>query len=289
MIGITGFFGAGKSLATTRMLKRDFDRGNFIITNFDCVFAHKKIIGIAGFIQIMLEILALKEQEKKISDLFPDWHGGEKITIVLDEAGVLFGARNWQQWKNHENILPALLQVRKIGVEIYYIVQYPSLVDKNFRTVTEFWIYFRKFGILPFGSKRELILNPENPTISTAEPITKSLYWAGSQKAYFWYDTHELIYSSEDESFTRPFGSLLDAKIFSKAPKYLPQKQAEFEKTISFKISKKFKKWKIKISELCKSSLEKFGFRAKNKPAERAVFARKKIIQDEKLKQGTPK
>lgn len=84
------------------------------------------------------------------------WHGREviedRITLVIDEAQLIFNAREWSK-KGRMEWLSFFSQHRKYGYHIILCCQFDLMIDKQIRSLVEYQYEHRKlsnFGIKGF-------------------------------------------------------------------------------------------------------------------------------------------
>jgi hypothetical protein len=189
MRGYTGHFGAGKTLLMVRDLTTAHKAGAMIVTNFSFRFAALVLKEKGDFALLCSEIVARRESDPDLP---------KHIYIGLDEAGIYFAARDWANFAKsmggNEGFDPNVffLQLRKLGVQIFYTVQHPTLVDVNFRRCTTEWAYITRFfpgvSLVHHG-----FLPPDSPSLQNLEKHATDFLWKGDQPAHHYYDTHELV------------------------------------------------------------------------------------------------
>jgi hypothetical protein len=128
---VTGRLGGGKTLVSVGRMVEYLERGRPVATNLD----------------IDLSKLPATVKEARIVRV-PDKPSGDDLgmlgkahdtpdesnngLLVLDECGVIFNAREWND-KGRQGIVDWLLHSRKLGWDVLLIVQAPSLLDKQLR------------------------------------------------------------------------------------------------------------------------------------------------------------
>jgi len=129
---VTGQLGSGKTLVCVGKIRDAIDRGCRVATNLD----------------LRLELLSTRAKRGQIVRL-PDYPDAEHLAslgvgnpsrneaqngvLVLDEAGAWLNSRNWND-KNRHKVIEWMLHARKLGWDVFLIVQDVSLIDKQVRT-----------------------------------------------------------------------------------------------------------------------------------------------------------
>jgi len=129
---ITGQLGSGKTLVCVGKIRDAILRGCRVATNLD----------------LRVELLCPTVARGQIIRL-PDYPDAEHLSglgignpsrdesrngvLVLDEAGAWLNSRNWND-KNRHKVIEWMLHARKLGWDVFLIVQDVSLIDKQVRT-----------------------------------------------------------------------------------------------------------------------------------------------------------
>jgi len=129
---ITGQLGSGKTLVCVGKIRDAILRGCRVATNLD----------------LRLELLAPTARRGQVVRL-PDYPDADHLSglgvgnpsrdesrnglLVLDEAGAWLNSRNWND-KNRHKVIEWMLHARKLGWDVFLIVQDVSLIDKQVRT-----------------------------------------------------------------------------------------------------------------------------------------------------------
>lgn len=195
MIAYCGYFGGGKTYHMTKNLYKSHKKGNLIVTNYNTSFSDIYLSDFNEFI-CFLENLFLKVDKAQKPIL-----NKKKIIIGLDEGGVFFSAR---RFKNFPPILLDFIpQLRKLGIEIFYTVQNPFLMDVNFRRLTEMWrVFYKIHPSFSWGWSWDYLLNPENPDLKSMmngnERLNKfpSLYMFNG-KYFKMYNTYQILKTNQ--------------------------------------------------------------------------------------------
>ncbi len=138
---VTGKLGAGKTLYSTMLICDVLSKGRVVFTNIDIQWDDMKKLA------YRLNRVRLDDKQLIRHDCgqFPDWHehvpfGTEAgfVEVFLDEIHLFFNARDWQKTGiQHKTLLSFLTQSRKARVNITFITQEITNVEKQFRSMAE--------------------------------------------------------------------------------------------------------------------------------------------------------
>lgn len=151
----SGTPGSGKSLHVAERIYIRGRRKLLTIGNFEI---NKKAIKKKGYKKIPYIYLENSEiTPEKLIEISQDYFAKknkpikeDEILLVLDEAQIIFNARNWQQ-VGRDKWLSFFTQHRKYGYEIVLIAQFDGMIDKQIRSLIEYQFIHRKvsnFGII---------------------------------------------------------------------------------------------------------------------------------------------
>lgn len=130
-------------------------KGGTIVTNIECMYDRiRKVIAQRSKVWIEPDQLRVFDPE-----VTPDWEAeipwGNRegdVLVVIDEAHLFYNSRDWAETaKNHKRLLEFLTQSRKAGVDVLWITQEGSNVDKQFRTLAEWELAIVNIKHLPLG------------------------------------------------------------------------------------------------------------------------------------------
>lgn len=173
----TGKMGSGKSHEAASKIVLKLSRGGYVYTNIRLNFD-----SVAELVRLRHRRRIRPEQIRYI-DLIDDerWHQaiewgvqGEPVLLVLDEIHLWFNARDWAKTeKLHRGMLDFLSQTRKAAIDIVFICQSATLLEKQFRVQAEWEFYFRSFqdiyvpifGKLPFRLRLMVQKDVENDKV----------------------------------------------------------------------------------------------------------------------------
>lgn len=164
---VTGKIGSGKTLYTVGEIVKHVGRGGLVFSNIEIV--HAELVKV---VSKRFGVVPLPEQVRKIN-LVEDqaWHKqilwgtpDLPVLVVLDEIHLFFNARDWAKTQAlHRDMLSFLSQSRKACVDVMFIAQVATTLEKQFRVQCEWEFYCRNLsdiqlplvGRLPF---RRLLL-----------------------------------------------------------------------------------------------------------------------------------
>ncbi|NWK54252.1 hypothetical protein HW115_01410 [Verrucomicrobiaceae bacterium N1E253] len=208
---LTGKIGAGKTLHAVEFIYEALIEGRTIATNIELVYDK-------------LAYLALKEKgvlirEDQIIHLDlnadPNWHQsipwgivGKTVLVVLDEIHLFFNSRDYAKTdKNHRSMLSFLSQSRKACVDVLFVAQVASQVEKQFRNQAKNEIYINDFGNfhLPLVGRvplRQNILTTKDLDTGMKMRVQKRDYpkkFFGAYNTYAFLDDDMQLASSKSE------------------------------------------------------------------------------------------
>jgi hypothetical protein len=203
MIAFCGYPGTGKTINMTHFLKKQWDRGAVVVTNYECKFADYVAPDFREFIQFLETLYSIAVEKNAPVFSVPCYIG-------LDEASVMLNARNFKNFP--EVLIDFIPQMRKVGVNICYTTQSPYYTDVNLRRLTDEWRWHWKFfPSWSWGWTHRYRLNPENPDHHAVgsmgnERITRFpriwTNWTLSSIAQL-YNTYQIVLRRSGEVFLR--------------------------------------------------------------------------------------
>jgi len=149
----TGRMGSGKSYAAVQCIIDDMRKGRIVYTNNEMHFS-----AVADLCRRRFSIEVKPEQlvelpEAKIKRFFENISPGS--AVYIDEAHLYFNARDWSQCDRQ--LLNFLSQARHVGVDVTFVTQHESNIDKQFlRLAAEIWRFRDMRNFKPFGMKLPL-------------------------------------------------------------------------------------------------------------------------------------
>jgi hypothetical protein len=141
---VTGKLGGGKTLACVGRIRDALLEGKRVATNLD-LYPEKMLPSNLSRVDIIripdkptlpdLEFIG-------IGNPTPD--ESRNGLIVLDELGAWFNARSWAD-KARQGVIDWLLHSRKLGWDVYLIIQHPKMLDSQAREgLVEFLVHCRR-------------------------------------------------------------------------------------------------------------------------------------------------
>lgn len=153
---VTGTLGAGKTLYCVSEIYDALCRGEYVATNINLYWDR-------------LEDFALRDRGVYLDsrqlvrldlNADPDWHlkipwgeeGGATVKCYLDEIHLFFNARDWATTTaRHKQMLSFLTQSRKAFVDVTFIAQEVTTVEKQFRIFCEYEYGITSTDHIPLG------------------------------------------------------------------------------------------------------------------------------------------
>lgn len=194
----TGTPGSGKSLDTARMIKGQLRLKHPVICNFP-VNTKKLKNG------DLFEYKTNEELTPAYLMEFAHKYFGKKrvregaITLVIDEAQMLFNARDWNK-PNRAEWNMFFQMHRHYGYDIVLSTQFDSMIDKQVRSLVEYQVIHRK--VSNYGLKGYLLqllfLAPSLfVRVKVWYPMKEKIdsqFYRGNKQLYSLYDTYALSF-----------------------------------------------------------------------------------------------
>ncbi len=158
MLAMHWYFWAHKTLWSVKMILWDLERWDIIFTNikFNNNYINPKFRNNIYFfesIEVLHDILAFswyfatKVSEynvnaiKNNTDLYPRYNR-PKIKIYFDEMWIFWNSSDYQEFhkKFWKDLTQYILQIRKLFVDIVFLIQRPQRLVKELREYVNFWI-----------------------------------------------------------------------------------------------------------------------------------------------------
>lgn len=145
---VTGKLGGGKSLVVvSRLLEHYLARRKPVATNIDLWPWNYFRSGIPAELVRLPDFPTVADLEA-IGRVHDGRDEGKNGAVALDECGVLLNAREWGD-KGRQALIDWLLHSRKLGWDVYLIVQSLELLDKQVRSaLSEYWVICRRLDRL---------------------------------------------------------------------------------------------------------------------------------------------
>ena len=118
----------------------------------------------------------------------------EHILLVIDEAQLLFNAREWQK-SNRASWISFFTQHRKLGYRIILIAQFDRMLDRQIRSVLEYEYLHRKVKNIGLGGKVLSILSGGGLHICVKiyKPLNEKVgreFFKANKRLYSLYDSY---------------------------------------------------------------------------------------------------
>ena len=141
---VTGKLGSGKSLACVGRIRDALKQGRRVATNLDLNLERMLDSSVRAVSCIRIP------DKPTLQDLVDLGRGSEDRdkakhgVIVLDELGAWLNTRSWGD-KERQPVIDWLLHSRKLGWDVYFIIQHANMVDKQVREgLAEFLVTCRR-------------------------------------------------------------------------------------------------------------------------------------------------
>lgn len=143
---VTGKLGQGKTLAAVHRIREYILRGNAVATNLNLFtehglpakLKHKKIIRIPD--KPSIDDLTALGRGAPTNEYDESKFG----CLVLDECGTWFNSRNWND-KSRKPVIDWFLHSRKLGWDVYLVIQDISMLDNQAReALAEYTVFTRR-------------------------------------------------------------------------------------------------------------------------------------------------
>ncbi|MGB4312439.1 MAG: zonular occludens toxin domain-containing protein [Natronincolaceae bacterium] len=163
----TGTVGSGKSYHAVELAIKKlkcFNR-NYVIANFPIKFKKSEKKMKERFIYVEDDEVTVKNFiELAVKHGFVGKESS--CLIILDEAGIYFNSRDWQQQKDRFLWIKFFAQSRKLGYDVVLVAQSLTMIDKQIRMCCEYnvkhiklrnyiwfaWLPVQIFGAISFWS-----------------------------------------------------------------------------------------------------------------------------------------
>jgi hypothetical protein len=152
---VTGKLGAGKTLYTVMLMFDALCSGKTVCTNIAVDWSQ------LCFLARRLRRVVLQSSQLVRIDpsLTRDWHleipfGDDTsfVEVYLDEIHLFFNSRDWALTSKHnKSLLSFLTQSRKARVNITFIAQEITTIEKQFRVLAEWELYIVNSSHIPLG------------------------------------------------------------------------------------------------------------------------------------------
>lgn len=150
----TGAVGSGKSYNAIRQIVQKLSawKNNSVVANFPITSCKNKKIWEKQkerFIYLPNEEITPKKMvELAIEKKFIGHEGS--CLLIIDEAGLFFNARDWQQSKDRHTWIKFFSQSRKLGYDLILIAQDLRMIDRQIRSMCDFEVLHKALNKYSF-------------------------------------------------------------------------------------------------------------------------------------------
>ncbi|WP_051235431.1 zonular occludens toxin domain-containing protein [Marinimicrobium agarilyticum] len=202
---VTGKLGNGKTLVTVGRIRDALHQGRRIATNLDLNLHH-----LVGRTAKNVDVLRIPDKPT-VEDLnalgkgYDGPYNEDKFgVLVLDECGTWFNSRNWQD-KTRGAVNDWFLHARKLGWDVYIIIQDLSLLDSQAReAIAELIVYCRRLDKLrlPFFGRLLKLFTGYNLTMPRLhrakvtyadDDLISDVWWYRGNDLFQAYDTQQVF------------------------------------------------------------------------------------------------
>lgn len=140
----SGTPGSGKSLDVARVIMSRLNAGRPVVANFQINMSLIKSRGREKFFYLPNEALT-PEKLIGLSQTVPFKRREGAILLVIDEAQLVFNAREWDK-KGRKDWLSFFSQHRKYFYDVILVAQFDRMLDRQIRSLIEYEHIHRKVG-----------------------------------------------------------------------------------------------------------------------------------------------
>lgn len=152
---VTGKLGAGKTLFTVMLLFEALCAGKTVCTNIAVNWdelaklarlSKRRLLDPAQLVKIN------PETDRNWQEIIPFGRIDAPVEVYLDEIHLFFNSRDWSKTNTEsKGLLSFLTQSRKAGVNVTFIAQEITTVEKQFRVLAEWELYIFSSDHIPLG------------------------------------------------------------------------------------------------------------------------------------------
>jgi len=144
-----GRIGGGKTYTAVERIAERLAVGGTVYTNIETNWQ-----GMTRLVAYRFGCYCEQDQLLKLPDDVYGWHESIKwgtidsqVLVIIDEAHLWYNARDWAKTQSgHKEMLRFLTQSRKANVDVIFITQAISNLDKQFRALAQFVWSLRDLG-----------------------------------------------------------------------------------------------------------------------------------------------
>lgn len=152
---VTGKLGAGKTLYTVMMMYASLCRGATVCTNIAVDWQEMASLALRQKRIVLDPSQLLKinpESDRNWQEKIPFGVDGSFVEVYLDEIHLFFNARDWAKTNTESRgLLSFLTQSRKARVNVTFIAQEITTIEKQFRVLAEWELYIVSSAHIPLG------------------------------------------------------------------------------------------------------------------------------------------
>lgn len=199
----TGTPGSGKSLHQAELIYYAVKRGEPVIANFDInrdLFEDSSSFHYVDNSELTPSYLR---------DFSMNYFEGTKIKegkimVFIDECAIQFNARTWND-KSRKDWVKLMQLHRKLGMDIFLISQFDTMIDKQIRSLVEYEVKHRKVNNIGWFGKLVNIVMLGRATIVgvsywyPTKMRLRATWIFGRKKLYSLYDTYMVFESDKDK------------------------------------------------------------------------------------------
>lgn len=152
---VTGKLGAGKTLYSVMLMFDALCRGATVVTNIAVNWDEMASLARRTKRRVLnpAQLVKLDPQtDRNWQESIPFGRPGSFVEVFLDEIHLFFNARDWAKTNaESKGLLSFLTQSRKAGVNVTFIAQEITTVEKQFRCLAEWELYVFSSDHIPLG------------------------------------------------------------------------------------------------------------------------------------------
>lgn len=152
---VTGKIGSGKTIYAVKRIVNHLSKGGTAVTNIDFIWENvqRYLLKYCGVYALPEQLISLDVNKNPSWDQEIPWGvPGSHVFAVWDEVQLFNNARDWKKTQTeHGRMLSFLTQSRKACVDVMFIAQSASTVEKQFRLQAQFEHYIINSSQLSLG------------------------------------------------------------------------------------------------------------------------------------------
>ena len=157
---VTGKLGAGKTLYTVMLMYDALCQGRTCVTNIAVDWPEMVALARRHRRVVLRDEQLVKLDpgaDRNWQESIPFGVDGSFVEVYLDEIHLFFNARDWAKTNTDaKGLLSFLTQSRKARVNVTFIAQEITTVEKQFRVLAEWELYIVSSDHLPLGGLQKL-------------------------------------------------------------------------------------------------------------------------------------